>query len=272
MDEELTTWQMTTPRGAAVTFTVRNGTSDGSLAYSTMGGPMGYVPIDEYGLRERHLTGGRSTSGRTSAASPSRSPSTTPSSASSRSSACRRTATSSGATSRRTASPTASSSSRRRPAGGPDEISRTCWYGFGDHPAADPGYAPAQRYIGNTFYENVKSGEMTGESVQMPVVSLSDLLETYGIDDVRFLKIDAEGAEWAFLDTPAVERIAEMIGEYHGDYAGQAADAVRTSPTTGPTGPIGDGQAEMRRLLERTHAVTFDTPFPTTGLFRAVRR
>jgi FkbM family methyltransferase len=269
--EELTTWQMTTPRGAPVTFTVRNGTSDGSLAYSTMGGPMGYVPIDEYDLRDRHLSGW---------------------------------ALDIGAHIGCIAIPLAIDNPDLRvvaveclpancdllrrnvadndlgervivveaAAGGPDEVSRTCWYGFGDHPSTDPGYAPAQRYIGNTFYEDVKGGRMTGETVEMPVVSLPALLDRFGIDEVRFLKTDAEGAEWAFLDTPAVERVAEMIGEYHGDYAGQAADAVRTSPVTGPTGPIGDGQAEMRRLLERTHVVTFDTPYPTTGIFRATRR
>ena len=261
---------MRTPRGAPVTFTVRTDCSDGPLAYGTMSGPLGRG-TDEYDLAARHLSGWAIDVGahigcvaiplaidnpdlRVLAVE------------------ClppnvemlRRNIEDNGLGDRVVAVEAA--------AGGPDEVSRTCWYGFGDHPDVDPGYLPAQRYIGNTWYEEAKAGRVSSLQVEMPVLGLEAMLDRWGIADVAFLKIDAEGAEWAFLDTPAVARIETMMGEFHATYAGQAADAVRRAPVHGPTGPIEDGPSEVRRLLAATHEVTFDSDDKWTGLFRAVRR
>jgi FkbM family methyltransferase len=64
-----------------------------------------------------------------------------------------------------------------------------------------------------------------GESEKVPTVSLADL------PDIDFLKIDCEGCEYTFLDTPAVSRVTEIRGEFH------------------------DGFARIRTLLDPTHDV-----------------
>jgi FkbM family methyltransferase len=75
------------------------------------------------------------------------------------------------------------------------------------------------------------------------------LAEFWSVD---FLKIDCEGGEWGFLDTPAVGNVALIVGEWH------------------PVG--GHTQGDMLALLGKTHVVTFDGPQTGPGGFRAERR
>lgn len=72
-----------------------------------------------------------------------------------------------------------------------------------------------------------------------------------GFGPVRLLKIDCEGCEWQFLDSPAVANVTEIVGEYH--------------PRQGY------GVPRLRELLAATHDVTADDAQPF-GPFRAVAR
>ena len=103
-------------------------------------------------------------------------------------------------------------------------------------------FARGHEFIGGGIWHDDAGDRKTIEA--MPVT-----LEQFG--SVRLLKIDCEGCEWQFLDTPAVAIVEEMTGEYH--------------PRQGY------GPARLRELLEKTHKVTLNDAEPF-GLFTAVRR
>jgi hypothetical protein len=81
-----------------------------------------------------------------------------------------------------------------------------------------------------------------------PAVSLDSLLAKYGIDRVALLKIDCEGCEYQFLDTPAVARVDRILGEFHRRPEGIMA------------------------LLAATHDVTIRLDRGGVGIFDAVLR
>jgi FkbM family methyltransferase len=129
--------------------------------------------------------------------------------------------------------------------------SAICHYGYRHDEAVSDGYISAHRFVAGTF-----AGRGDPEfSPEITATSLDALLARFGIDDVALLKIDCEGCEWAFLDTPAVAKVQTIIGEYHGGLTG----------VENPQGAILD-------LLGRTHEVTFWNEEPVVGLFEAVRR
>lgn len=142
-------------------------------------------------------------------------------------------------------------------AAGPNDLTGTCHYGYRGHRDTESdGYIAAHRFIGNTWTD-LAGPEF---SLEMPAVSLDGLLDTYDIDEVSLLKIDCEGCEWAFLDTPTVSRVKVIVGEYHGGYPGK--------PGHQPD-PIG----KLHELLDATHEVDVWAPEETVvGLFEAVRR
>jgi FkbM family methyltransferase len=95
---------------------------------------------------------------------------------------------------------------------------------------------------------------MSGTSEYVPAVSLQDLLEQHGLDEVDFLKLDCEGAEFDILhaaDDRLLRRHRFIVGEYH---------AAR--------------RADVDGLLSRLEAARFrvsSTPDASLGLFQAVR-
>jgi FkbM family methyltransferase len=116
----------------------------------------------------------------------------------------------------------------------------TVAYGVTDSP-----FAAAHQFIGGNVYGDAGP---KGERVTAQPISLTAIVAEYGPLDLA--KIDCEGCEWSFLDDIAVAEVAEFRGEYH--------------PTQGHTA------ADLRALLERTHAVTLDDA-TNFGPFRAVR-
>ena len=247
---------MTSPRGNPVTFTVRDGTNDGSLTYGTMNGQMGYQG-DEYGLAARHLTGWALDVGAhigiISVALAVDNPDlhvvaveVLPDNVA----LMRRNVLDNGLGERVHIVEAA--------AGGPGETSRTVYWNWRDHPGTDPGYAEGSRYIANQFLWDALQGRGECDAIDVPVVSIGAIRERFGIEDIAFAKIDCEGCEWAFLDDPEVAHVETLIGEYHGDDAGET--------------PISEGQAEIRRRLEPTHVVEFATDAPVFGIFTASRR
>src|SRR4051812_14617952 len=106
-------------------------------------------------------------------------------------------------------------------AGAPDELSRTCFMYPRSHPVASPEYVNKHRHIGNSFWSLAYDGAFDSTSVEMKVMSLGAMMKQHDIDEVEFLKIDCEGCEWAFLDTPDIAKVKHVIGEYHWDYSPQ---------------------------------------------------
>jgi len=137
----------------------------------------------------------------------------------------------------------------------PGTVKGLCHYGYRHRIEEGDSYVSAHRYVGGTW-RHLAEPEF---SVDTPAVSLDSLLAEYEIDDLRLLKIDCEGCEWAFLDTPAVSRVQTIIGEYHGGYT----DTPDFQPNP---------RARITELLGKTHEVTFFNDEPIIGLFEATRR
>lgn len=127
----------------------------------------------------------------------------------------------------------------------------SCRIGYGD--VGDP--TLIHEFIGNM------TAPPGSREVVAKGVSLDDVLDavydhetpTNGAQ-VVWAKIDCEGCEYPFFDSPSVIRIDRIEGEYH--------------PNTG-------GQARLRELLEPTHDLTITPHTGATddfGAFTAVRR
>lgn len=119
--------------------------------------------------------------------------------------------------------------------------------GGGAHAAVDGGYVNQCRWIGNIF--GADTIEQDGEVAVVDPLSLDAILDRYGIDEVALLKIDCEGCEWRFLLSPALDRVARIVGEYHDAHA----------------------WADLVALVEPTHIAQQWTTGPV-GLFSATRR
>lgn len=118
------------------------------------------------------------------------------------------------------------------------------WYGYRGSESLEH-----HAFVGNSTlaYETTV---LDHDTVTYSATGLATLVERYG--PLAFLKVDTEGAEWAFLDSPVVADVAVIAGEWH---------PVRKHTTD-----------DLRALLEPTHVVTFDGPQAGPGGFRAVRR
>ena len=110
-------------------------------------------------------------------------------------------------------------------------------------------FAGQHRYYGNTFGFDLYCAGQDHKSVQAPVYTIADLVPE---GDIALCKIDCEGGEYGFFDSPDVARIDLIVGEWH---------------------PNGGGPDDIRQLLEPTHDVTiYPHPASGPGNFRAVRR
>ena len=90
----------------------------------------------------------------------------------------------------------------------------------------------------NRFIGGMVGANETSRSVVCQALSLAAILDQYAIDRVALLKIDCEGCEWFFLDSPEVGRIDRILGELHWGKHG--------------------GAKEFRALLEPTHTIELD--------------
>ena len=119
------------------------------------------------------------------------------------------------------------------------------WYRYRGTPSLEH-----HAFVGNSSLAYDHGGEYEHETVTYTSISLASFIERFGRID--WLKIDCEGGEFAFLDSPAIGDVGYIIGEWH---------SVR-----------GYTRADLRALLDATHDVTFDHDDDTTGGFVAVRR
>jgi FkbM family methyltransferase len=137
-------------------------------------------------------------------------------------------------------------------AGAPGQTTITCHWGYSQREEEAPNYVAAHRMIAETWADRGKP-----EFVQdFPVVTLDGLMAEHGIDEVALLKIDCEGCEWNFLNTPAVAKVQTIVGEYHG----------------GELTKIPDARERLTELLGATHDIEWLREEPIIGTFEAVRR
>ena len=122
--------------------------------------------------------------------------------------------------------------------------------------AAGKGDEPIRVFYGNTDTEFARGHQFIGNAdwqddrkhVDAPVVTLDELVKRRG--PFSLLKIDCEGGEWDFLDTPSVRFIETIVGEWHERR--------------------GFGIARLHDLLDATHSV--EASGTGSGPFRALRR
>jgi FkbM family methyltransferase len=137
--------------------------------------------------------------------------------------------------------------------------STTIHYGYrhyqDDGGCASDEYCKQHRFVAETF-------EGRGEpasTIEVPVVNLPYLASVWEIGHISLLKIDAEGGEWGFLDSPLVALIERITGEYH--------NGLPDSPWHKT-----NARQAMIDLLARTHIVNPFTQATEVGNFEAIRR
>ena len=107
-------------------------------------------------------------------------------------------------------------------------------------------------FVGNSDLVLRLDPDAKKERAQVPVVTLSDLVEEHG--SFSFAKVDAEGGEWGFLDDPALEYVTMLVGEWHAYGSG------------------GRNGHDLQKMLEKTHKVEVRNPSGGIGHFWAMRR
>lgn len=119
------------------------------------------------------------------------------------------------------------------------------WYRYRGNETAEH-----HAFVGNSSLAYDHGGELEHETVYYRSFALNELVRDFG--PFAWAKIDCEGGEFAFFDTPAVAEVFHIEGEWH---------SIR-----------GHTRADLLALLAPTHDVTFAHDDDTTGGFTAVRR
>lgn len=225
-------YPLRTPRGHPATFAVRDDTSDLSVIGSTFAGVAGSGLVDEYALRDTHITGRfvdvGAHIGSVTVAVLLDNPDATaicvepiPENVA----ALRENLALNGLTERATVI---------EGAVGTDAV----FYRF-----AGTEHLETNRYIANST--GIVFGEsQSSERIAVRRVALSELLPCAA------MKLDCEGGEWALFRQRGLATVPLIFGEYH----------------------FGEGQPGVTKALGRTHAITFDHVGDGAGNFRAVRR
>lgn len=130
---------------------------------------------------------------------------------------------------------------------GPDDETVQVWHGYVGSETAEH-----HAFIGNSSLAYDHGGANVHDQTIAEAWSLSRLIALTGADRIAWLKVDTEGAEYAFLSDPAVARVDVIVGEWHN---------VR-----------GHVQGDIVDLLGDTHRVTFSGPVGGPGGFRAELR
>ena len=229
-----TAWH--TPRGVPVRLMIRGNTSDWNTANSIMG------DVDEYGLRDVHITGLALDVGSHLGAWAIAAALDNPGcrviaieAIGENADLARRNAALNGLEDRVMVLHNA--------AGAPGiETADVFWRAQGSETAEH------HAFIGNSSLVYAH-GDPNHETETVECVSLGLLI---GDAPVELLKIDCEGCEWGFLTDPEIKNVERIVGEWH------------------PTG--GHVQGDIVTLLEATHDVTLTGPAEGPGAFVAVRR
>lgn len=118
--------------------------------------------------------------------------------------------------------------------------------------ASDTGEPVTVHYSLDAHHEFIGSGGGEGRTVELPGVTLADVLTitgATGTDRIALAKIDCEGCEYPFLGSPAIAQVDRIVGEVH------------------------FGSDRLRSILEATHEVLFPNLMdnPDFGPFEARR-
>jgi len=118
--------------------------------------------------------------------------------------------------------------------------------------ASDTGAPVTVHYSADPHHEFIGSGGGAGRTVELPGVTLSDVLtitRATGSDTIALAKIDCEGCEYPFLSSPSIGQVERIVGEVH------------------------FGSQQLRAILEATHEVLFPNLMdnPDFGPFEARR-
>jgi FkbM family methyltransferase len=109
-------------------------------------------------------------------------------------------------------------------------------------------------FIGNCSLAYATAGELPHEVVTYRSLTVADILDRLG-GEPDLIKIDVEGAEWAFLDTDEVAKLPYLVGEWHpvgGHHRGDLVGRIGWSHDLEFSGPIegpGGFRARRRRLV-----------------------
>lgn len=109
-----------------------------------------------------------------------------------------------------------------------------------------PDVPDVHRFVGSPV-----SADYAGESVDIPTTTLAACFAVLGVDTVDLMKIDCEGCEWVALMDAAIGNVKRIVGEYHGN----------------------PGIPGLEALLGKTHdLLTVPHDHGGTGMFEAVLR
>lgn len=122
----------------------------------------------------------------------------------------------------------------------------------GDHVTIRHNWRGDDKALQNAAIGNWRGDEIPHDEITYLALDLPHLMALVDTERVAWLKIDTEGAEWGFLDTPAVAFVDVIVGEWHR--------------------PGGHVQSDMVDLLGATHRVTFSGSVVGPGGFRAELR
>lgn len=136
---------------------------------------------------------------------------------------------------------------------GPNDATVQVWHGYVGNETAEH-----HAFIGNSSLAYAHGGEAVHDETIAEAWSLSRLIALAGVERIAWLKVDTEGAEYAFLADPAVARVDVITGEFH-NVPNRVTGGVR-------------GRGDIVALLVATHDVTFSGPEAGPGGFVAVRR
>lgn len=85
---------------------------------------------------------------------------------------------------------------------------------------------PNNSLVGSVF-QNHTSG--LSESVNVPSISINDLISEFELEEVDFVKIDVEGSEYAIFDgmsDETLDKINNIILEFHDNFGGRLRDSI----------------------------------------------
>lgn len=105
-------------------------------------------------------------------------------------------------------------------------------------------------FVGNSSLSYDTGGDVEHDTAEVETLGLWHLLDRFDLAP-DWCKIDCEGAEWAFLDTPDVDRLPYIIGEAHAVRGHQGKDIVWLLESTHDVTIIGDaeGTCEFTAVL-----------------------
>lgn len=121
-------------------------------------------------------------------------------------------------------------------AGTTGETDTEVWFNHSGNPNLE-----VHSFIGNTSLAYDHGGDMPHDSLTVPTLGLAALLDRYDLAP-DYMKIDCEGGEWAFLDTPDNIRLPYIIGEAHVVRGHKGKDIVDLLPNH-DVEIVGDGES-----------------------------